>query len=209
MRTVRALSVSPRLELFFALAAVLSGGEVGAQPDGARRWLDQARRRLDQSFRRRLGDRAQSPEFWRHLATLPLSRQAAISPDVDGVIEALAALPPEHFRPAPDPEALQLLVLDALRRFDGLAFAAYWRPWREELAADEHRLKARLDDFSIDTKATSVIFLPSRFTPPGFSAVIEGSGAILLPVDPDRLPPVSASAVAASRRTMSIPRDPA
>ena len=175
----RILAVSPRLELFFALAAVLSGREVGALPDGPRRWLDQARRKLDQSFRRRLGDRAQSPEFWWHLATLPLPRQAALSPDVDGVVDALATLPPENFQPAPDPEALQLLVVDALRRFDRMAFAALWRPWREELAADEHRLKARLEDFPISTKAASVVFLPSRFAPSDFAASVEDRKSVV------------------------------
>src|SRR6185369_1326674 len=112
----RTLSISPRLELFFALAAALSGDAAGPQPDGVRRWLDQARRKLDQGFRRRLGDRAGSPEFWRRLAALPLPREAAALSDVDGVIEALAALPPECFRPASDPAAQQRLVVDALRR---------------------------------------------------------------------------------------------
>ena len=205
----RILAVSPRLEMFFALAAVLSGDEVGALPDGARRWLDQARRKLDQGFRRRLGDHAQSPAFWQRLAALPLPREAAVAPDAGGVIEVLAALPPEHFRPAPDPEAVQLLVVDALRRFDRMTFAALWRPWREELAADAHRLKARLDAFPIDAKAASAIFLPSRFAPPGFAASVADGNIVLLPFDPDRLPPVLASPVAAPRRTVSTTRDPA
>src|SRR5690348_15979347 len=106
------LVLSPRLELFFALAAVLSG-DAGPQPDGVRRWLDQARRKLDQGFRRRLGDQASSPDLWGRLAVLPLPLAAALSPDVDGVIEGLAAFPPDRFETADEPEALQLLVVDA------------------------------------------------------------------------------------------------
>jgi DNA-binding transcriptional ArsR family regulator len=206
MKLARTLAVSPRLELFFALAAVLSENAADGQSDGVRRWLGQARRKADQGFRRRLSDQARAPAFWQHLAALPLAGETAHSTDVDGVIEALAALPPERFQPASDPEMLQLLVVDALRRFDRVAFAAYWRRWREELTADEHRLKARLDDFPIDAQAATVIFLPSRFAPSG---LIQAGETVLVPFDPDRLPLSSVAPVALPRRAASTSPDPA
>jgi DNA-binding transcriptional ArsR family regulator len=216
MDASRVLAVSPRLELFFALAAVLSGDLAAAQPEGVRRWLDQARRKLDQGFRRRLGDQAQTPEFWRRLAGLPLPLEAAVVSDVDSVIEALAALPPETFRPAADPEAQQRLVVEALRRFDRLAFAAFWRPWREELAADAQRLEARIHDLPMDVASAtraSAIFLPSRFALPGFSAPVAKHDTVLLPFDPERLlqraetPAAAAVPVAPAGRP--APHDPA
>jgi DNA-binding transcriptional ArsR family regulator len=200
MPVARILAVSPRLELFFALAAVLSGGAAGAQPDGVRRWLDQARRRLDQNFRRRLGDQAQSPDFWRQLAAQPLPRDAALVPDADGVIEALGA-DPEHFRSA-----------EALRRFDRLAFAAFWRPWREELLADAQRLEARLRTLptgALPPWAESVLFIPSRFAPPGFVASVEDGHTVLLPFDPDRLPRAAPAPVLSPRAAGAAPCDPA
>jgi DNA-binding transcriptional ArsR family regulator len=179
-------ALSPRLELFFALSAVLEGEDRGSWAESVQRWLDQARRRLDQSFRRRLGEHAQTPEFWRRMAALPLPREG-LAPDVESVIEAVAALPSALFQPADDPDALQLLVVDALRRFDRLAFAAYWRNWREELAADAQGIEARLRDNAVDgaSKTRSAIFLPSRFAPSGFAAVDDDGS--LLAFDPDRL----------------------
>jgi DNA-binding transcriptional ArsR family regulator len=210
MKIARAFAASPRLEVFFALAAVLANDESRPQSEAVRRWLDQARRKLDQGFRRRLGDQAGSPDLWRRLAALPLPRAAAESPDVDGVIEAVAALPAERFAPASDPEALQLLVVDALRRFDRLAFAAYWRRWREELAGPAPRLEARLGHLSIDAPAPKVetaIFVPSRFAPPGFVAGFDRGGAVL-PLDLDRLPSPEAPP-SPLPRVASAPRDPA
>lgn len=202
----RDLTISPRVELFFALAAAL-GWEAGdRRSDTAQRWLDQARRKLDQSFRRRLGDLGQTPQFWIRLAALPLPR-AALSPDVDGVIAALATLEPESLGAAPDPEARQLLVLDALRRFDRLAFAAYWRPWREELVADAGRMEALLRAAPAVVEAT--IFVPSRFAAPGFVAPVAGGGAVLRSFDPDRLTSQSASLAAPRVRAAPAARDPA
>jgi len=200
---LRRIAISPRLELFFAFAAVLDGR--GEPRDGAaRRWLDQARRKLDQSFRRRLGGLA-DPELWRSIAALPLSRAAALSADAEDVIEAVAALPPESFAPVPDPEARQRLVVDALRRFDRLVFASYWRPWREELTDLGDRLETRLA-----TKSKSALFLPSRFAPPNFTAQIPSDDTILVAFDPDGLLAIVSAATAVSiPRTAPTARDPA
>jgi DNA-binding transcriptional ArsR family regulator len=190
MQIVRTLAVSPRLELFFALAAALGEDERRGDPDGTTRWLDQARRRLDQTFRRRLGPLVRPAGFWVALAALPLPRAAALTPDVKDVIEALAMLPAHHFPPADDREALQRLVVDSLRRFDRLAFAALWRPWREELMADAPGLEAILAGLPIDPSATTkaAIFLPSRFAPPGCALPLAAGDAVLIPFDPDRMP---------------------
>jgi DNA-binding transcriptional ArsR family regulator len=198
------LAISPRLELFFAFAAVLEDGAGDRQPDGTRRWLDQARRRLDHSFGRRLGDLV-DPDLWRRLAALPLSREAALSADVDGVIEAVAALPPESFAPAPDPEARQRLVVDALRRFDRLAFASYWRPWREELTDLGDGLEAGVRALAVDARGKAALFLPSRFASPGFTARIPADDTIILAFDPDRLP-ARPSAVASAPTSSAMPR---
>lgn len=203
----RTIAISPRLELVFALAAAL--GDAGPhRTEGARRWLDQARRKLDQSFRRRLGDLADEPAFWQRLAALPLPRDAAISPDVEGVVEALAAVSAERFGPAPDPELRRRVVVDALRRFDRLAFAAYWRSWREELADDLPRLEASVRDLPIKAKAGTVIFLPSRFARPDFTAVVDREDTVLVPFDPDRLP-LPSPPTALPRASAPTPRDPA
>jgi DNA-binding transcriptional ArsR family regulator len=145
------------------------------------------------------------------LAAQPLPRAAALGADVEGVIEAVAALPPGCFEPAEDPEALRLLTVDALRRFDRLAFASLWRPWREELAADAARLQAGLASVSLGTSSRidSAIFLPSRFAPPGFTAPVAEGDAVLLPFDPNRLPLPVAAPLRASRIPAPEPRDPA
>jgi DNA-binding transcriptional ArsR family regulator len=196
MNTVRTCIASPRLELFFALAAVLGDEAPVPQSDSARRWLDQARRRLDQGFRRRLGDRAKIPAFWRGLAALDLPRAAALTPDVETVIEAVAALPADRFGSGPDSETMHRLIVDALRRFDRLAFAAYWRPWRDELTADLSRLEARLAGVPINSspRINAAISLPSRFAPPGFVATADDGQTVLLAFDPDRLPMLPALA---------------
>jgi DNA-binding transcriptional ArsR family regulator len=208
MAITQTLSISPRLDLFFALAVALDD-EAGG-PDGANRWLDQTRRRLDRNFRRRLGPDAQSAAFWIRLAALPLPRDAALSQDVEAVIGALAALPPKHFQPADDPEAQQVLIVDALRRFDRLAFAALWRPWREELIAEAPRLEARLHDVPVSgIEAGAAIYLPSRFAPPGFSAAVAEGDTLLLAFDPDRLPAPIASPLRAPRTQVPTSLDPA
>jgi len=146
------------------------------------------------------------------MAGLPLPHETATSPDVDGVIEGLAALPPSHFQPHDDPEALQRLVVDTLRRFDRLVFAAYWRSWREELAVDAPRIDARLRALPIETKARTAFFLPSRFAPPGFIAPVDEGDTVLVALDPDRLVPListSAASPRAARVAVSAPRDPA
>ena len=131
--------VSPRFELFLALAECLGPARAP--------WLSQARRKLDPAVRRRMGDLALAPTFWRALAAVPGS--AALDGDTDAVIAAFAdvpadafarrcrtALPPAQSNPViarlveqldEDPAGLQQAAADALRRFDRLAFAALWR----------------------------------------------------------------------------------
>ena len=57
--------VSPRFELFLALAEVLRPATDNAL------WLSQARRKLDQATRRRMGDLALAPAIWPALAAVP------------------------------------------------------------------------------------------------------------------------------------------
>src|SRR5690349_12344783 len=132
--------VSPRFELFLALAECLGPAQAP--------WLSQARRKLDPATRRRMGDLALAPTFWRALAAAPGS--AALDADTDAVIAAFAEVPADAFAgrcrsalpplPPPDPPATRLIdaldqdpaglqqaAVDALRRFDRLAFAALWR----------------------------------------------------------------------------------
>jgi DNA-binding transcriptional ArsR family regulator len=138
--------VSPRFELFLALAECLGPARAP--------WLSQARRKLDPAVRRRMGDLALAPAFWRALAAVPGS--AALDGDTDAVIAALADVPADEFAgrcrsalpPAPsdpatarlvaqleaDPARLQQAAVDALRRFDRLAFAALWRRMAPDLA---------------------------------------------------------------------------
>jgi DNA-binding transcriptional ArsR family regulator len=124
------------------------------------------------------------------------------------LIDAVAALPSALFQPADDSEALQLLVVDALRRFDRLGFAAYWRSWREELAADAHRIEARLRAHPPDPSVRA-IYLPSRFAPPGFAASGANGDATLLAFDPERWPVAVATRALAPRNVPSEPFDPA
>lgn len=141
------LLVSPRFELFLALAEVLGPGAEGAL------WLNQARRKLDQATRRRMGDLALSSDIWLALAGVPGT--AALDGDTDAVTAALADLPADDFarrcraaladrrpdaalerliaRLDSDPAGLQQAVIDALRRFDRLVFAALWRRVQPDL----------------------------------------------------------------------------
>jgi DNA-binding transcriptional ArsR family regulator len=135
------LVIGPRFELFLALAEVLRPDRDGAV------WLQQARRKLDPATRRRMGDLAFAPSFWRALAAVP--GDTVMDGDTDAVIAAFAAAPAKDFarrcrdalpadEPDPafarlverletDPAGLQQAAADALRRFDRLAFAALWR----------------------------------------------------------------------------------
>jgi DNA-binding transcriptional ArsR family regulator len=146
--------VSPRFELFFALAAVL-GTEPGEGETAL--WLAQARRKLDRTARRRMSDLAVVPAIWPVLASVLES--AALEGETEAVIAALADLPPADFarrtlladdpavasfrqRLETDPGGLQEAAVDALRRFDRLAFAALWRRVRPDLEAAAHRAGA-------------------------------------------------------------------
>jgi ArsR family transcriptional regulator len=139
--------VSPRFELFLSLAEVLGPGADDAL------WLSQARRKLDQATRRRMGDLALTPVIWPALAAVP--GNAALDGDTDAVIAALADLSAADFarrcrgalhegkrdpaldrltaRLETDPVGLQQGVIDALRRFDRLIFASLWRRARSDL----------------------------------------------------------------------------
>lgn len=146
------LLVSPRFELFLALAEILRPGAEDAL------WISQARRKLDQATRRRMGDLALTPTIWRALAAVP--ETAALDGDTDAVIAALGDLPIEDFarrcrgalprdalpdcrrdpavdrlaaRLDTDPAGLQQAATDALRRFDRLVFAAFWRRAQPDL----------------------------------------------------------------------------
>jgi DNA-binding transcriptional ArsR family regulator len=135
------LIVSPRFELFLALAEILRPDREGGV------WLNQARRKLDPATRRRMGDLALAPTFWLAFAAVPGSE--ALDGDTGAVIAAFAGLAADDFarrcrdalpadeagpaftrlveRLAQDPAGLQQAAADALRRFDRLAFAALWR----------------------------------------------------------------------------------
>ena len=124
------LVVSPRFELFLALAEVVGPA---AEAD---LWLGQARRKLDQATRRRMGDLALSSTIWLALAEVP--GLAALDGDTESVIAALADLPAADFarrcrgalgerqpdpvlerliaRLAGDPAGLQQAAVDALRQ---------------------------------------------------------------------------------------------
>jgi len=148
--------VSPRFELFLALAEVLRIGNEGPL------WLQQARRKLDQPARRRMGDLA-APEIWPILAAIP--ETAVVKGDTDAVIAALADLPPEDFarrcRAAgldSDIGGLQQAAVDALRRFDRLAFAALWRRAAPDLEAAARTATAPRDAIVFPT-----LFGPHRF----------------------------------------------
>jgi DNA-binding transcriptional ArsR family regulator len=154
------LIVSPRFELFLALAEILRPDREGAV------WLHQARRKLDPAARRRMGDLALAPAFWRALAAVPGGE--ALDGDTDAVIAAFAALPAEDFArrcrdalPADqtdpafarlverldrDPAGLQQAAADALRRFDRLAFAALWRRTAPDLEDAARKAAAPVED---------------------------------------------------------------
>ena len=163
----RSIIVSPRFELFLALAAVLKPATDDAL------WLTQARRKLDQATRRRMGDLALAPAIWPALAAVP--ETAALEGDTESVIAALADLPADDFaqrcraalRDHPsdpalerlmhrldrDPVGMQQAVSDALRRFDRLVFAALWRRVQPDFA--QAALTA--------TSAEDAIIFPSLF----------------------------------------------
>jgi len=144
--------VSPRFELFLAFAEVLN-------PEAAETlWLNQARRKLDQATRRRMGDHALDPSLWLALAAVP--EAAALEGDTDAVIAALADLPADDFTrrcrvALPSlPAGFQQAAVDALRRFDRLVFAAFWRRAQPDL--EQAARKATATD-------TDAIIFPTLF----------------------------------------------
>jgi DNA-binding transcriptional ArsR family regulator len=200
--------VSPRFELFLALAECLSPARDGAP------WLSQARRKLDPAARRRMGDLALAPTFWRALAAVPGS--AALDGDTDAVIAAFAdvpadafarrcrsALPPAQSDPPiarlveqldEDPAGLQQAAVDALRRFDRLAFAALWRRMAPDLE-DVARNATIPADVPMDAK--DALIFPSLFGEHRFE--LGKLLALTLPIDrlraapPQSAPPPRAS----------------
>jgi DNA-binding transcriptional ArsR family regulator len=193
--------VSPRFELFLALAECLSPARAP--------WLSQARRKLDPAVRRRMGDLALAPTFWRALAAVPGS--AALDGDTDAVIAAFADVPADEFArrcrtalpPAPsdpviarlvaqldeDPGGLQQAAADALRRFDRLAFAALWR----RIAPDLEDV-ARNATIPADTK--DALIFPSLFGEHRFE--LGKLPALTLPIDRMRAAPQPAAPSRAS-----------
>jgi DNA-binding transcriptional ArsR family regulator len=185
--------VSPRFELFLALAECL-----GPARDGAP-WLSQARRKLDPAARRRMGDLALAPTFWRALAAVPGS--AALDADTDAVIAAFADVPADAFaercrsalpsaQPDPaiarlvdelgrHPAGLQHAAVDALRRFDRLAFAALWRRMASDLEAAAANAVAPVD-------AKDTLIFPSLFGEYRFQ--LGKRIALTLPIDRLRAP---------------------
>jgi DNA-binding transcriptional ArsR family regulator len=160
------IAVSPRFELFFALAAVLDAALPMPADASAARWLVHARRKLDPGFRRRLGDLA-SPAIWHRLAILP--GVAALDGETQGVIDALADLPPLAFAElTDDSEALQSAAIDTLRRFDRLAFAAFWRSAAPRFTA---AAQIRSLDRDADAQADETIYFSSIFVPPDYAAM--------------------------------------
>ena len=198
----RQIAVSPRIELFFAVEACLADAP-GDGPAGVLRWRDQARRRLDHGFRRRLGPPLQRPGFWKGLAALPLPRHAAIAAEVDVVLDALSAFDGT----AALHGAGMAEVIDTLRRFDRLAFAALWRWLRDDLAAAaesagptlksvEWRSLGRTLGLDLPEPAEAV-FVPSVLAPPGFMAEAPG-GVVCIPFRPERVRAVAAPVAFAS-----------
>jgi len=163
----RRILVSPRLELFFALAAVLDPDVPEPADPAAARWLAQARRKLDPGFRRRLSALA-APAAWHGLAEAP--GIAGLEGDIDAAIEGLAALPsgvvPEQ-------------AGDVLRRFARFAFAAFWRHVEPDFQslADAARGLPDLDRaLGLDAapvRADTIVLLPSLFSPAGYRAAFE------------------------------------
>ena len=193
--------VSLRFELFLALAECLGPARAP--------WLSQARRKLDPAVRRRMGDLALAPTFWHALAAVPGS--AALDGDTDAVIAAFAevpadafarrcrdALPPAESDPTiarlidtlgRDPAGLQQAAVDALRRFDRLAFAALWR----RMAPD---LEAAAGTAVVPVDAKDALVFPSLFGEHRFP--LGKQLALTLPLDrlrapaPQSAPPSSA-----------------
>ena len=161
------IAVSPRFELFFALAAVL-GADLPTPPDDlAARWLVQARRKLEPGFRRRLGELA-APAIWHRLSLLPAA--AALDGETRDVIDALADLAPDAFTGlAGDPQALQSAATDTLRRFDRLAFAAFWRSAAPRFTA---LAQSRWPDRAAELESDATICFPSMFAPAGHTAML-------------------------------------
>jgi len=185
-------AVSPRFELFFALAATLRPIEV-ENATVAARWLGQTRRKFDQGMRRRMGALALAPAIWPILAAAP--GMAALEDGADAVIAALDAMPPETLAQhclrglSPGDLALQEIrrrlredaagqhhaAVEALRRFDRLAFAALWRqirPGLEEGAA-AGRDSIRPGDWRGAETADETVFMPSVFAPHGYRLLFE------------------------------------
>lgn len=158
--------VSPRFELFFALAAVLDPA-APTPPDGfVARWLAQARRKLDPGFRRHL--ELAPPVIWRRLSILPGA--AALEGGTHEVIDALAGLPADAFANlAADPPALQSAAIDMLRRFDRLAFAAFWRGAAPGFTAIAQSLSP---DRAVEPEADETIYFPSMFASTGHTAML-------------------------------------
>ena len=181
--------ISPRFELFFALAAVLEPATPDPPDEAAARWLAQARRKVDQGFRRRLGSLA-TPEIWRDLAQRLGAR--ALDDETDAVIEALGALEPA--------------AVDILRRFDRMAFAAFWRVARARFAAAEslvlHDSRTRDD----------TVHFPSWFAPAGSAIILEAPGGRRIEArffSPQEMPPVLERAAPPGVTTHPTAADPA
>jgi DNA-binding transcriptional ArsR family regulator len=207
MRQAPETMLGPGCELFMALAGLLDSATADAAGrESTRRALAQARRKLDQGFRRRLGDFT-AAEIWLALAAVPGT--AALGGEVPDVIDAFASAPPERFARiaarfglAADPAAAQAAATDALRRFDRTVFAALWRQLRDQLATDADVLAAWLrqtDAAALDRRlgldadaigVGSVVFLPSVFAPPGFSITLGEAPdrLVAIPIVVERLP---------------------
>jgi DNA-binding transcriptional ArsR family regulator len=160
--------VSPRFELFFALAAVLDPAFPNPSDEATARWLTQARRKLDQGFRRRLGALA-VPAIWRQLAWLPGA--AALDGDTGAAIDAVAQLGSTAFAAlTEDAERFQAAAVDVLRRFDRLAFAAFWRMAEPGFIAVAQTTRTAHEDRK---EAGETICFPSAFAPEGYGATFE------------------------------------
>ena len=143
------------------MAAVLDPAQP-SPPEEAARWLVQARRKLDPGFRRRLGDLA-APAIWRQLSLL--SGATALDGDTGMVIDALAELEPAVFANlAEDAERFQSTVVDVLRRFDRLAFAAFWRMAEPGFLAAAQEMRMDHEDRE---SSDEMIYFPSVFAPSG------------------------------------------
>jgi DNA-binding transcriptional ArsR family regulator len=194
------VAVSPHFELFFALAAALGGAPVAPFDPATARWLNQGRRKVEQGLRRRLGGLAE-PAVWIRFASLPRGLpKDDVAAVIDGLAEALNA------------DGRQAAAVDALRRFDRIAFAGLWRSLRTEFEDEAARLRqgpsARLAaslGLDLDTgQMAGAIFMPTRFAPRGFHAMSKpGRGAVaLIPLRPEWLE-------RPRRRPLEVSPDPA